>query len=237
MLCLMSNFLSLGQSSQVYELKAGEIFKKAMPLQARYGYETFQEGEISFIDEKSTKGRFNYNYFYAAMEFISTNGDTMLLTNNYRIQKVAIGQDLYLHYYTRGYFQQLAEFPHLKLARKTQLLLKEIKSKNLVRNGYEPNGPSIAGVSLLDPAIDYAISYSRVYENPCQENLLFAKETSFYLIDKNQRIYPATKTTVLKLYPKNKKDIHRYLQANSINFKAEEDLLKLLSYCSQLSTS
>lgn len=235
-LCSTGNLLSLAQSSQLYELKAGQIFKQAMPLHARYGYESFQAGEVSFIDGKSAKGRFNYNYFYAAMEFISTNGDTLLLTNAYRIQKVAIGEDLYLHYYTQGYFQQLAEFAHLKLARKRQLLLKKIKSKNPVRNGYEPSGPSISGVSLLDPAIDYSISYSRVYENPCQEDLLFAQETSFYLIDKNQRIYPATKTTFLKFYSKNKKDIHQYLQANSINFKKEEDLLNLLSYCSQLGT-
>jgi hypothetical protein len=231
-LCLTGNFLSLAQSSQLYEVKAGEIFKQVMPLKERYGYETFQEGEVSFTDGKSTKGRFNYNYFYDTMEFISAKGDTLLLADTHRIHKLAIGQDLYMYYYKQGYFQQIAKFAQIKLARKRQLLLKEIISKKPYPNGYEHSGSPIAGISLLNPQTAYAINYNRVYDHPCQEDLLFTKETSFYLIDKNQRIYPATKPTLLKLYPKNRKKINHYLQTNSINFKKEEDLLKLLSYCS-----
>jgi hypothetical protein len=65
------------------------------------------------------------------------------------------------------------------------------------------------------------------------EDMILNKEVSFFLVDKDDRIYKMSETRILKAFPNRKQEIKAFIKENKTDFSNKNDLLKLFVYCRQ----
>jgi hypothetical protein len=204
------------QEAPVYTINAGEIVANVIPLNEQYFYGEFQQGTVWFRNGKSLSALLNYNHLYGEMQFINSQGDTLALVEENSLKNIAINEDVFYQVNKNGFAQLLTAHLPVKLARKQNLELINIKDK------------------LVGMNTSHFFSYRKVYTQATPGELQLAKQTSYYFIDQNERVHQAKKSTLLKLFGKHKKAIEQYVEKNQPNFAREEDLKKLLEFCAQL---
>ena len=60
------------------------------------------------------------------------------------------------------------------------------------------------------------------------------KHDFFFLVPRPNRVYPADKSSLSKIFPNNKKAIKDYLAEHSIDFASESDLRQIITFCNRL---
>jgi hypothetical protein len=234
------HFTLRAQEAPSYTIHAGEIVASVIPIKEQYVYDEFQQGTVWFRNGKSLPALLNYNHLYGEMQFINSKGDTLALVEEHSLKKITIGEQVFYYMNKNGFVELLtAELP-VMLARKQNLEI--IRSTfRLVRNsGIGTTGNVFAGErddNMNGPFNSYthasSLSYRKLYTHKAPGELQLAKQTSYYFVDQNERIYRAQKATLLKLFGRHKKAIEDYIDINQLDFTKEEDLKKLLSFCAQ----
>jgi len=177
----------------------------------------------------------NYNHLYGEMQFINSKGDTLALVEDYSLKKIAIDEKVFYHVNKTGFIEVITAEGPVKLARKQNIEIIRSNFKLVGSSGgmfsggpgSNMNGPSGGSNST------FGLSYRKLYTQKVPGELQLAKQSSYYFVDQNERVHQAKKATLLKLFSKHKKAIEQYIETNGINFAWEEDLTKLLSFCSQ----
>jgi hypothetical protein len=167
--------------------------------------------------------KLNYNIVLGEMQFIDPQGDTLTVVNEYTLERVQIGQALYYNNYKQGYYEVIASYPVLKLA--SQQVMQQIRSEDVLNNGY---GTS-PGQSTAARSVRYFDTSQKILKD-----IVLTRKVFYFIIDQNERIYPASRANLMKIGKKHNKALARYLKDESINFKKEEDLKKVLTFFSQL---
>ena len=63
----------------------------------------------------------------------------------------------------------------------------------------------------------------------------YTKEEHYYFLDKENKSYQATATSIQKMFNNQRKEVKAYLDKNKIDFEHQNDLIKLLKFCNELS--
>ncbi|HMG92594.1 MAG TPA: hypothetical protein VK589_21200 [Chryseolinea sp.] len=63
----------------------------------------------------------------------------------------------------------------------------------------------------------------------------YMKKEYYYFFDKDNKPSKATRATIQKLFPDQQQNIKAYLGENRIDFESRQDLIKLLTFCDELS--
>ena len=63
----------------------------------------------------------------------------------------------------------------------------------------------------------------------------YMKKAYYYFFDKDNKPSKATRASIQKLFPDQQKNIKAYLGENKIDFENKHDLIKLLTFCDELS--
>ena len=163
----------------------------------------------------------NVNLFLGEMQFLDAKGDTLSIANEDDISYIAVGTDSF--YVRKGVFETAGDYAYLKLASKQ--IIRMVDNEKVGAYGIASSSASISSMSVID-------QHSKVYSLGANENYVYLKEKTYYLIVKaNNQVLPATKQNVLKSYSRNRDRIEDFISANEIDFKNEADLKKLLAYC------
>ncbi|AYB33283.1 hypothetical protein [Chryseolinea soli] len=177
-------------------------------------FPSFMEGRITYRSQRTAASvdHLNYNLLTGEMESIGQAGDTSTLKNQQEIRSLFIDDFLYYHDAAKGYIEVLMQGP-LSLGEHSRLKMINDELSAEARAGSAPTP-----YFVLKPG-------DRVYR----------KEVAYYLIDKDARVYPATKDVLIHSFYSQRNKIEDYLKANDVDFKNESDLRALLSFCYQLS--
>lgn len=221
--CLGSYGSLLAQDTKTIRVKTG----KSIPLQERYRYADFQAGSVSYTNGSTSEAKLNYHLFLDEMHFLNPKGDTLSLADEEHINSIQIGGDTFYYDHRNGYLEMVAEYPPLKLARKQILAM--AGSEKMGAYGQS------SGVSSIRNLTSYSAANSRIHKLQPKGDVLLSLDMSYYVIDQNKRSHTATKSGILKAFPKYKKQIERYLKEASIDLKKKEDLKKLIQFCSEIS--
>jgi hypothetical protein len=217
---------SAAQTNQYLRVKAGDNPTKTIPLREQYHYPEFIQGKLLFTNNSSSTARFNYNLLLGEMHFIDTKGDTLALASDPTIKLVSIGQDLFYYEYPKTYWMIRSDYGSGKLVVKRTIALID-KEK---QGGY---GQS-TGTSSIRNTTTFSGSNGSLAKLNAQADLVFLRKEDYKLMDKNKAFYPATQSGFLRLFSKNKPIIKRYLQENHIDFRREEDLKRVLDFCTNI---
>ena len=198
-------------SVQVFRLKAWTIMSKNEWRDVIYRFHDFQEGRIMLQGGFSPTNTLmlNFNIYEERVEIISEQGDTTTFENSAQIKLITMGEHIFYNDFPSGYVEQLNQTP-VALGAKHQL-------KVMMESG--------AGEQFA--ATDYHNLTSRF-------DRLYIKKDSYFFIGVNEKLYPASLPSILKLFQDSKNQIKDYTKENKINFKVKDDLIRLLDFTNGL---
>lgn len=224
LLCWVLACLYVHAQKQI-RVKSDTDINRAIPMSDRYRYPQFMAGSVVYRNGVSGGGRLNYNRLLGEMQFIDNKGDTLALADEQNVAHVMIGPTRYYVNSGKGCLETISEHGPLKLARQT--VFKSMRSEKKVAYGQSSGASSVATVQPYS-------NNSSVHRIEATGDQMVKEETTYFMIDQNERFHLLNKNTLYKVFPKHKKAIEAYLNEQSIQFSQEADLQKLLQFCSEL---
>ncbi|RAK02814.1 hypothetical protein LX87_00934 [Larkinella arboricola] len=215
------------QTAPTIRVKGGPNWQRSVPFEERYRYPQFRTGTITYRNGLAATGRFNYNILIGEMQFIDAKGDTLALANENTIRAVQVAQTTFVYDQKYGFMEVTADYNTVKLAMKP--IFKTVRAE---KNGAYNQSSGTSSITQYKSFIGSTGQLARLEQ---EGDLLLEKEVVYLVIDPNNRFYRLSRGSILKIFPKNKSAIEAYLKAESIDFKKEADLKKLLQFCSELS--
>ena len=198
-----------------------------IPWKEKYRYIEFRDGNVFYASHKESSSiKLNYNLYLHKIEMINEQRDTSFLPNFEIIKYILLDKDLYYHDVNKGYFELLGN-PNdsIRLVGQRQL---RILGREEISNTDNPK--------LTTSKDSFSVEYFPLNHSLPREKVTLSRTISFFVMDGNDEIHSATKSSFLKLFPKSKKQIEGYLaqmarQRTPIKFDEEEGLKKLLAFC------
>ena len=210
------------QVVNTFVVNTWEVPVRVIPPEEQTRFPDFRDGLVYYLNGKTEVLRMNYSMLYGEMQFIGPAGDTLALAREAPVRKVVIDQTTFYALHGEGFAEVLTATAPLTLARRQSLGI--VWGEHLQYAEYRPDntygGP---GPTL-----------KQFYHRKTEGLLKVGKFVSYVFMDRNQRFYPAKKAVLLELFPARRREITRYLKANAIDFKEQEDLEQLIQFCSSM---
>lgn len=184
-----------------------------------YRFSSFQKGKITYTKGFELDHEFdlNYNLYYEKMDFISSAGDTLNITNTREIKAIQLGDKWFYHDYKTGYYEVLLKLP-VALAMKKQFVLRHLGFKH-------------AGYHKVE--IERGASFSDVRGVVADYDRYYDIHPMYFLIDLKNEVHRASRASILKLFSDYNKDILAYLIEHPVDFESGDDLVALITYCNK----
>lgn len=207
---------------KAYKVNPGEKVSDALLNSGGlYQYSKFTQGEVQYKGGNYGNGLLNYNRLTGEIQFIDAKGDTLALSNEKEIDKIAIGQDTF--YYYQGYLQKVATFS-ATVAKQTFLEIANREKIGLYG--------TVAQSGINTPT---SVATSQGFKDIVpQEVLTFREQTIYFIGDRFGHFKPLNKKNVLYLYSKKEKEVSDYLKDNPVNFQEEADVQRLIDFLKNL---
>lgn len=207
----------LGQDYVSYKVGPGEKPDVALPVLARYCYETFIPGTVHFRSGTISRATLNYSHLHRQMQFIRA-GDTLSLTNETDIKFVVVGTDSF--YFVQKYWlKQLAAQGPVKLAEHKLLDY----ANNEKMGAY--NGKSLGSVERVQ-SIDNVGLIDKSYV--AREELIFVERNFYYFSDRFGNFVQASRKNLIDLFGKSHPDLPKYLSDTKPNYYRRQDMLAIM---------
>lgn len=216
----IANCLS-AQNNKPVTVKAGEKISDYFPVNERYRYPDFTEGQCIFKNGRIFPDMFNYNFLSGEMEFIQLP-DTMIISNKKDIRSVAIAQDTF--YYHNGYLEMIRSGqPRVYL--KQRILLKEILRKGAM---------GTVNRNSASESLDHVVSGGISYNMRLDEDMVFQKTSEYFFSTPGNDFIQFNRKNIIRILPGKEEVIKKYLKSEKIDFESREDILKLAEYVSNI---
>lgn len=172
-----------------------------------YRLPSFEYGKVTFATGFSPveQPRFNYNLFTGQMDMINDKGDTVQVKEIKELKFISLADCLFFHSYYVGYVEILHQ---------STVMLGVLNRRTAAY--------PIGGGSYLQQV------------NGTESRQYFQNQSSYYFVESNRKLYRATSSSIKTLFHDHRKAVKTYLNENTVDFERKEDLIKLLSFCSQL---
>ncbi|HMG92597.1 MAG TPA: hypothetical protein VK589_21215 [Chryseolinea sp.] len=210
-----SELESLRTSPDVFYLPAHTFFSEVAWRDSIYLFPSFQYGRITFATGYSPEDKvlMNYDLYSAEMALITKDGDTTHLKRTKELKLLNIGDHLFLQDYKVGYIEIIQQLP-VSLG-----VLNVMSTEHMEYVSGNREGGTYGMDTRGTPSV-----YDRYYR----------KGKLYYFIDRDNKVYKATRASILKLFRKNKDEIDVYRRENKIDFENRSDLVKLLRFCNEM---
>jgi hypothetical protein len=213
------------QQTKTIRVKSGQDPARAVETSDRYRFAKFMDGKIHYINNVSA-GKLNYSILLGEVHFIDSKRDTLSLANEHLIKMINIGESKFYYDKDAGYVEEIASYNNVKLTMRQIMIV--INSEKEGAYGHS------TGVAAIRTYNSIFTGNGQIQKLQIHGDILLTKHISYYLVDQNNRVHQATKANFLRIYAKNKKEVGTYIKKEVIDFKSENDLKKLLQFCSSL---
>lgn len=215
-----------GQPSKVLRVKNGQDATKYVSAKDRFEYPDFLIGRLNYINGKYAVSKLNYCYLLGEVMFINTQGDTLALADNNQIRYADIGKSRFYPLPENGFVEVVKDCGTMLLTKKIQYQKGGIENKGAYQNNNE--------IGSVYNASTYTDINGRKIILPASNTILLKPTTNYLFMDTNHRFSKASKTSLLRIFSKNKSAVEKYLDEQNIDYNNEEDLKKAVLFCSEL---
>lgn len=227
-ICFYGSHLSFSQSNERFRVGSDEEIEKAIPANERYRFENFRQGEVLFQNDTKANARLNYNLLIEEMQFVDITGDTMSLADEHLIKRIKLGENIFYYDEKSGFVEVIADYTPVKLS-----IHQKFTTVNAEKMGAYGQSSAVSSIKTFS---SYSTTNGQRQNLKLKGDVVLAIESTFYLVDQNNRTYKANNAALKKIFPDHKNTIRDYVKSEDIDFNNEEDLRKLLQYCSELSS-
>ncbi len=207
-------------------LGSAEDINKAIPYSLKYSNNQFLDGSAYYISGRQLDSlKLNYHLFYREMQFMVDGNKILAIGDDPTLKYVRIGSDYYYHDTEKGYLKIIEASGMVNLVANQILIVSKY-------TGAQKSGYDIIPSEIISSHYD-SLTNSAFFQN---EMLACARKTTYFLLDKFDKIHPANKKGFLRVFPRKEKQIDAYLdqmarENKPIKFYKEEDILKLMKVC------
>lgn len=210
------------QPNDVIRVKSGE----QMQQKDKYLYDQFKTGTVRYRNGSAPTARLNFNLILREMQFLAPAGDTLSLADEQTIRQIDLGGDAYIFDQKNNVLKVLGTYGSAGLA-----LEQSLKVANVDKVG----GYGISsGASSIRTYNSYPAGNSSTAKLEIKGDVVFSRQQIYYFINQNNLTFPASRKSILKLFPKQKSALDKYLDEHPVQFNQEEDLRGLLEFCAGL---
>ncbi|MDR0661180.1 MAG: hypothetical protein LBG19_10370 [Prevotellaceae bacterium] len=226
--CLIININLNGQiKTQSLEVANGEILNEIVETKIQYAFEEFVDnGSVIYKNGVISKGKLNYNYLLAEMQFInpSTN-EIFALANVSDVSMIVINNRRFLPLGKGGKFVELLSKGNISLA-----VNRDAKALSIGQTGvYGSVSPTSSITAINHLSVDNSSHSLKVKNNIC-----ITVNNYYYLYTNGKLTFIKGIKTFSKISSKSEVEVNKFVEDNKIDFKKEADLIKLTEYCNQL---
>ncbi len=210
------------QEKKNFIVNPGQKISDVVSANDIYRYIDFKPGMVYFKDRRESSALLNYNRLLNEIQFINTNGDTLSIADENLIKMVKVDNDTFC--YNKGFYELISNFKYLRLVRKETI---SMVSANKIGAYNQP---------VQGGAASSYTSYSLGGRNTnlvVNEKITLKKEVGYYFIDQEDHVISVSKKVLEKEFPNYSAAIEQYLTSNSVDFKNEIDLKKLIIFLEQ----
>ena len=201
---LLNSIIANAQETKIYIVNPGQTIQEVIPDTVRYSYADFRNGIVFFPRNETATAMVNYNLMLGEMQFIDPKGDTVFIGEPKKFDRIAIGSDTF--FFNKGYLKQLAYKNKVRLLQKQTIRM-----------------ASRTTLGVFDqPAQGAATTYSSFIGNThdvslrTNQKITFKKETYYFLMDRNQTLYPLTLKNLQLLFSKDRNLLEKSFQGRNI---------------------
>lgn len=204
------------QDDKLITVMAGTKVISYFPVQERYRYPAFMEGQVQFRNGTANTGRFNYNFLLGEMDFIQGH-DTLTVANRKNISLITVDQNVFYCY--NGYLELIFN-GQVKVGLKQYFKLKDVLKKGAL------------GTTNRSVSIESYIPVTRgnYYGWIPNEDCVFQKTQEYYFATPDNNFMPFSRKNVLQSFPQHEDTIRGYLKSNKVSFSSSDDLVRLAEY-------
>lgn len=225
---LLIQTLSVNAPLNVGRRNAAPVSENAQEKRsAAYLFPAFVKGVVYFRNGTKQDALLNYHCRDGQMQFLNPQSDTLLFTGKYLINYVEIGERRFVLTETHSDMEVIGAAGRTQLAARTQ---PEVVGNSLSYSGqhFSASEGSAAHVQMISNNGGHV-----QWENNASGHRWRVK-TTYFLIDQNRVVHPASRRAFLHVYGRNRRQLTRYLRENRIDFARAEDLQRLIEFCNSL---
>ncbi|SEJ55445.1 hypothetical protein SAMN05216327_112217 [Dyadobacter sp. SG02] len=196
---------------------------------ATYLFPVFVKGTVHFRNGTQREALVNYHFQRGQMQFLNPQADTLLFTGKYLIDYVSIGERRFMLTEAHSDMEVIGSPGRVLLAARTQ---PEPAGNSLSHSGQHfsaSEGNSAHALMVSNHNGNFQ------WENNASGNRWKVK-TTYFLIDQNRVVHPASRRAFLRVYGRNRRQLARYMRENRIDFGNADDLQRLLGFCDVLTS-
>lgn len=220
---LFTSLPGWAQLGETIRVKTGE----KLPAREKYLYPEFSLGTVSYRDGRPPgSARLNYNLLEREMQFLTATSDTLALAEEQTIRQIKLRDEVYIYDQNGNILTQLGTYGDVALAVDHSLKIANVDKEG----GY---GMS-SGASSIRTYNSYPTGTGATAKLEQKGDIVFSHQRVLMLINKNNLAFPASRKSVLKMYPKQKSVIDDYVREQSVQFNDAGELKKLLEFCENL---
>lgn len=210
------------QSNDIIRVKSGQ----RMQEKEKYLYDQFKTGTVRYRNGNSPTARLNYNLMLREMQFLTPAGDTMSLADEPTIQQIDLSGDSYIYDQKNTVLKVLGTYGSATLALEQSLKVANVDKEG----GY---GMS-SGASSIRTYNSYPTGNGSTAKLEMKGDVVFSRQQIYFFINQNNLAFPTSRKSLLKMFPKQKPAVERYLDEHPVQFNAVEDLQRVLEFCAGL---
>ncbi|MBD2754835.1 hypothetical protein [Spirosoma validum] len=191
-----------------------------------FQFNSFQEGQVIFRNGSSRKALINYSFLHGKLQFIDEHRDTLLLTNKYLVSRVVINN----HEFVPGMndndddLEIVGVYAKLKVAKLTKLVPSVNPSVASTQQfKVDPSAPTPSSLFVSNKANEFQWQNTT---SPTDRQL----KTTYYFIDTNDIVHPASLKSIHKLYQKQLGDVRTYSKTHRVDYTDVTQLTGFLTY-------
>lgn len=215
-------FTIQAQSSEVIRVKSGQ----KMQEKDKYLYDQFKTGTVHYRNGNSPTARLNYNLMLREMQFLTPVKDTMSLADEQTIRQIDLGGDAYIYDQKNTLLKVVGTYGTASLALEQSLKVANVDKEG----GY---GMS-SGASSIRTYNSYPTGNGSTAKLEMKGDVVFSRQQTYFFINQNNLAFPTSRKSLLKLFPKQKSAIEKYLDEHPVQFNVVEDLQRVLEFCAGL---
>ncbi|MDR1984138.1 MAG: hypothetical protein LBQ28_04880 [Prevotellaceae bacterium] len=193
-----------------------------------YLFPEFIQGKVFFKNGATSTAKLNYNTLIGEMQFLDKENNILAIANPQDVAYVLIDKKVFYYVSGKRFAQLLVNNDDIKLcvSRHSEY--------------YETKAQGAYGQSLATAAIS-EMKYLLDKKNINVNQLAVYRDVTYtikdeFLLEKDGKFTKVNNVkSFIKIFPKYKEDISKYVATHKTNFKNEQDLIKLTNYCIQLS--
>lgn len=214
---------AVADSTNYFQVKAGQSIWGAIGTEGIFRFPKFQPARITFTGGAiQDEAKVNYNFYTETVESITKDGDTIKIRNPKDILEVSVGGTAFIHDDDQGFVEVLLTAP-------VSLCVHQLLAEQVAGNR---EGKSTVAAEMVSASYYQTYSLHKVLDR----DRLYLKQVRYFFMDKRNKLYPASKTEILNLFPGYESTIASYIRENSIDFQKEKDLIALTRFCTELRT-